>query len=65
MVTVYFKNPIDESHEVEFPNADNAYISDDERFLILTSQEDDDDITPEICGRFFLENILGYYLPYI
>lgn len=63
MVTVYFKEKIDDAQEWNFDNADTAYISDDGQFLILTSQEEDE-ITPKICGRIIFTSILGYYIPY-
>lgn len=63
MVTVYFKEKIDDAQELDFDNADNAYISDDGQFLILTSQEENE-ITPRICGRILFTSILGYYIPY-
>lgn len=63
MVTVYFKEKIDDAQEWSFDNADTAYISDDGQFLILTSQEEDE-ITPKICGRIIFTSILGYYIPY-
>jgi hypothetical protein len=63
MVTVFFKEAIDDAQELNFDNADNAFISDDGQFLILTSQEDDD-ITPKVCGRILFTSIIGYYIPY-
>jgi len=63
MVKVYFKEAIDDSQEWEFENADDAFISDDNQFLMLTEQGDDD-IVPKIRGRIFLTNIIGYYIPY-
>ena len=60
MVTVFFKEKIDDVQEIEF-EADIAYLSDDFRFVFLAKYVEGE-MTPRIVGRFYTANIFGYFI---
>ncbi len=66
MIDIYLKNdkPNEEDsyNVITMDNVDDAKYSDDEKYLILFSADDENSVVLHESGRFKNTNIIGYFI---
>lgn len=61
MITVYFKEKIDDEQTIDFYNADEAELRED--YLVLTANREDEEgaVAPiEVIGMFRADYVIGW-----
>ena len=62
MIEIYLTKAIDEEETLELHGIDGASFSDDEKYLVLYSNEGEDSVIPKEVGRIKGSYVAGYYV---